>query len=86
MSPQELGETAGARCGNPPRVSSKILIHFLALPQKKGTRYTCLLTAAAAVEAAAAGMAALTNPIWIYGSDDDTLFRLIVLGTLELHK
>ena len=30
------------------------------------------------------GMAApLTNPIWIYGSDDDTLFRLIVLGTLE---
>jgi hypothetical protein len=44
------------------------------------------LTAAAAVEAAAAGMAALTNPIWIYGSDDDTLFRLIVLGTLELHK
>jgi len=33
------------------------------------------------------GMAApLTNPIWIYGSDDDTLFRLIVLGTLELQK
>jgi hypothetical protein len=85
MSPQGLRETAGARCGNPQRVSSKILIHFLALPQKKGTRYTCLLTAAAAV-AAAAGMAALTNPIWIYGSDDDTLFRLIVLGTLELHK
>ena len=27
-----------------------------------------------------------TNPIWIYGSDDDTLFRLIVLGTLELQK
>ena len=33
------------------------------------------------------GMAApLTNPIWIYGSDDDTLFRLIVLGTVELQK
>jgi mono/diheme cytochrome c family protein len=33
------------------------------------------------------GMAApLTNPIWIYGSDDDTLFRLIVLGTLEFQK
>jgi len=33
------------------------------------------------------GMAApLTNPIWIYGSDDDTLFRLVVLGTLEFQK
>jgi len=31
------------------------------------------------------GMAApLTNPIWIYGEDDDTLFRLIVLGTGSL--
>ena len=30
------------------------------------------------------GMAApLTNPIWIYGKDDDTLFRLIVLGTVK---
>jgi mono/diheme cytochrome c family protein len=33
------------------------------------------------------GMAApLTNPIWIYGSDDDTLFRLVALGTLEFQK
>jgi mono/diheme cytochrome c family protein len=33
------------------------------------------------------GMASpLTNPIWIYGSDDDTLFRLIVLGTIEFQK
>src|SRR5215470_8325603 len=33
------------------------------------------------------GMAApLTNPIWIYGNDDDTLFRLIVLGTVEFQK
>ncbi len=33
------------------------------------------------------GMAApLTNPIWIYGNDDDTLFRLIALGTLEFQK
>src|SRR5512143_2009340 len=33
------------------------------------------------------GMAApLTNPIWIYGSDDDTLFRLIVLGSVDLQK
>ena len=31
------------------------------------------------------GMAApLTNPIWIYGNDDDTLFRLITLGTGSL--
>lgn len=31
------------------------------------------------------GMAApLTNPIWVYGDDDDTLFRLIVLGTGKL--
>ncbi len=31
------------------------------------------------------GMAApLTNPIWIYGKDDDTLFRLIALGTGSL--
>jgi len=28
------------------------------------------------------GIAApLTNPIWIYGNDDDTLFRVIALGT-----
>lgn len=28
------------------------------------------------------GMAApLTNPVWIYGNEDDTLFRLITLGT-----
>jgi mono/diheme cytochrome c family protein len=27
------------------------------------------------------GMAApLTNPVWIYGDDDDTLFRLIEVG------
>jgi len=33
------------------------------------------------------GMAApLTNPIWIYGDDDDTLFRLIALGTGEAFK
>jgi mono/diheme cytochrome c family protein len=33
------------------------------------------------------GMAApLTNPIWIYGNDDDTLFRLVALGTVELQK
>jgi mono/diheme cytochrome c family protein len=31
------------------------------------------------------GMAApLTNPIWIYGDDNDTLFRLITLGTGSL--
>jgi len=28
--------------------------------------------------------APLTNEIWIYGSDDDTLFRLITLGTGSL--
>ena len=26
----------------------------------------------------------LTNDTWVYGSDDDTLFRLIALGTDEL--
>jgi mono/diheme cytochrome c family protein len=31
------------------------------------------------------GMAVpLTNPIWVYGDDDDTLFRLITLGTGSL--
>ena len=31
------------------------------------------------------GMAApLTNAVWVYGSDDDTLFRLIALGTGSL--
>lgn len=31
------------------------------------------------------GMAApITNPVWIYGDDDDTLFRLITLGTGKL--
>jgi mono/diheme cytochrome c family protein len=28
----------------------------------------------------------LTNPIWVYGKDDDTLFRLIALGSDELQK
>jgi mono/diheme cytochrome c family protein len=28
----------------------------------------------------------LTNPVWVYGSDDDTLFRLITLGSVELQK
>jgi mono/diheme cytochrome c family protein len=28
----------------------------------------------------------LTNPVWVYGSDDDTLFRLIALGSDELKK
>ena len=28
--------------------------------------------------------APLTNPVWIYGDDDDTLFRLIALGTGKL--
>jgi len=26
----------------------------------------------------------LTNPVWIYGDDDDTLFRVIALGTGKL--
>lgn len=31
------------------------------------------------------GMAApLTNPVWVYGDDDDTLFRVIALGTGSL--
>jgi mono/diheme cytochrome c family protein len=28
----------------------------------------------------------LTNGVWVYGSDDDTLFRLITLGSDELQK
>jgi mono/diheme cytochrome c family protein len=28
----------------------------------------------------------LTNEVWIYGKDDDTLFRLIALGSDELQK
>lgn len=28
----------------------------------------------------------LTNDIWVYGDDDDTLFRLIALGTEELGR
>lgn len=28
----------------------------------------------------------LTNPVWIYGNDDDTLFRVIALGTDELQE
>ncbi len=28
----------------------------------------------------------LTNEVWVYGKDDDTLFRLIALGTDELQK
>lgn len=29
---------------------------------------------------------ALTNVVWVYGDDDDTLFRLIALGSVELQK
>jgi mono/diheme cytochrome c family protein len=28
----------------------------------------------------------LTNQVWVYGKDDDTLFRLIALGSDELQK
>lgn len=28
----------------------------------------------------------LSNDVWVYGSDDDTLFRLIALGSIELQK
>ncbi len=28
----------------------------------------------------------LTNDTWVYGSDDDTLFRLVTLGTVDLQK
>ena len=28
----------------------------------------------------------LTNDTWVYGRDDDTLFRLITLGTDDLQK
>jgi mono/diheme cytochrome c family protein len=28
----------------------------------------------------------LTNPVWVYGKDDDTLFRLVALGSDALQK
>ena len=28
----------------------------------------------------------LTNDVWVYGGDDDTLFRLVTLGSEELQK
>jgi mono/diheme cytochrome c family protein len=28
----------------------------------------------------------LTNTVWVYGDDDDTLFRLVSLGSVELQK
>ena len=28
----------------------------------------------------------LINDIWVYGGDDDTLFRLVALGSDELQK
>ncbi len=28
----------------------------------------------------------LSNDVWVYGSDDDTLFRLVTLGSIELTK
>lgn len=28
----------------------------------------------------------LTNDIWVYGGDDDTLFRLVTLGSADLQK
>ena len=38
---------------------------------------------AATAEAAAGAWPRLTNPVWIYGDDDDTLFGFIALGTGE---
>ncbi len=29
---------------------------------------------------------ALTNDVWVYGGDDDTIFRLVTLGSDELQK
>jgi mono/diheme cytochrome c family protein len=29
---------------------------------------------------------ALTNDIWVYGGDDDTIFRLVTLGSVELQN
>lgn len=29
---------------------------------------------------------AVTNDTWVYGGDDDTLFRLVTLGSVELQK
>lgn len=28
----------------------------------------------------------LSNDVWVYGSEDDTLFRLVTLGSVELQK
>ena len=28
----------------------------------------------------------LTNDTWVYGRDDDTLFRLVTLGSVDLQK
>jgi mono/diheme cytochrome c family protein len=28
----------------------------------------------------------LSNDVWVYGSDDDTLYRLVTLGSVELQK
>ena len=28
----------------------------------------------------------LTNPVWVYGKDDDTLFRIVALGSDGLQK
>jgi hypothetical protein len=28
----------------------------------------------------------LTNDVWVYGGDDDTIFRLVTLGSDELQK
>lgn len=28
----------------------------------------------------------LTNPVWVYGSDDDTLFRLVAIGSQQLQE
>ena len=42
--------------------------------------------AATAAGAAAACARPLTNDTWVYGGDDDTLFRLVTLGSDELQK
>jgi mono/diheme cytochrome c family protein len=81
-TPVELvRSTPKGKLSNPYKDSQQAIV---AEGGKKFQQYSC---AGCHGGGGGGGMApALTNDTWIYGGDDDTLFRLVTLGSDELQK
>ena len=82
ISPQELVKnTPKGKLVNPYNDSQQSIV---AQGSKDFQRYSC---AGCHGGGGGGGMGPpLTNDIWVYGGDDDTLFRLVTLGSDELQK